>query len=127
MALKAGIEVRGARELRRSAKAAGDDLSDLKEAHNEAAQVVTNAGRQRAPKKEGKLAGTVRGSGTKTAAVVRAGGARARYAGPIHFGWPARHIDANPFLTEAAQETESSWVGIYEQTVEKVLNRIEGV
>jgi hypothetical protein len=122
-----GIRVEGAAELRRTLKRAGDDLSDLKAAHAGAAQIVVARGRGKAPRRRGVLAASVRGSGTKTAAVIRAGGARVPYAGPIHWGWPARNIEAQPFLSEAATETEQIWLELYESSVERILHRIKGI
>jgi hypothetical protein len=52
--------------------------------------------------------------------------ASAPYAGPIHWGWPARNIKAQPFLSDAATQTESQWVELYEAEVDKALDRVEG-
>lgn len=105
-------------------KEAGLDLGELKEAHLSAARMVVAA--THAPRRSGRLAGTVRGSGTKTAAVVRAGRSSVPYAGPIHWGWRARHIRPNPFLTRAAQETEPAWTEVYLAQVESILGQIRG-
>lgn len=126
MADQVGIQVDGARELRSSLKKAGQDLNDLHEAHQAASKIVANKGQSNAPRLTGRLAGSTRGSGSKTAAVVRAGGARVPYAGPIHWGWAARNIAPNPFLAEAAQDTESEWLPIYQDAVERVLDTIKG-
>ena len=127
MAGRAVVEVEGAKRLRATLKAAGDDLSDLRDVHNRVAGVVTPRARGTAPKRSGTLAGSVRGSGTKTQAVIRAGGARVPYAGPIHFGWPARGIEPQPFISEAAQATEPQWFGIYQDEVEEILDRVKGI
>lgn len=123
-----GIRVEGGRELRASLKAAGRDLNDLKEAHKQAADLVTNASKPGTPRgKTGKLAGSLRGAGTATQAIIRAGGARVRYAGVQHFGWAARHISPRPWITETAQRTEPAWTHLYENAVEDVLATIRGV
>lgn len=88
--------------------------------------MVAAAGRARAPKLTGALAGTVRPSGTKTRAVVRAGFARVPYAGPIHWGWPARGIAAQPFLSDAATSTEPAWQNIYLDAINKTIDKVEG-
>ena len=49
------------------------------------------------------------------------------YAGPIHWGWPARNIKAQPFVVEAAQATEAEWVAMYEAEVDRILERVEGI
>jgi hypothetical protein len=121
-----GIRVEGARQLRSSMRRAGLDLDELKATHDRVAQLVAGRGRSSAPVRTGKLAGTVRASGTKTAAVIRAGYARVPYANPIHWGWPRRGIPANPWLSEAAQASEPAWIGIYTAEVDRILDRIEG-
>lgn len=120
------IKVEGGARLRRTLRAAGSDLQDLAAAHSATAQLVAAAGRARAPKVSGRLAGTIRPSGTKTKAVVRAGFARVPYAGPIHWGWPSRNISAQPFLSDAATSTEPAWQNIYLQAVDKAISKVEG-
>lgn len=124
-----GIRVEGARELRASLKRADSKLGDeITEAHKDVADLVATESKPAAPRgKTGALAGSGRGSGTKTQAVVRYGGARVRYAGPNHFGWPARNIAAKPWVTDTAQRTEPRWTERYESAVEHVLNTITGV
>lgn len=55
-----------------------------------------------------------------------AGGAATPYAGPIHWGWEARNIEPQPWIAEAAQDTEPQWLGMYEEDVQRVLNTIKG-
>ena len=126
MAKRGLVEVEGAARLRRTLRAAGADLEQLRAAHAAAAAIATEAAANRAPVRSGTLAATVRGSGTKTAGIVRAGFARVPYAGPIHWGWPARSITAQPFIVEAAQDTEPSWIRVYEQAVDQALKQIKG-
>lgn len=117
------VEIDGLRELRRALRRAGNDLEDLKAANAEAAGHVASS--TNPPRVTGALAGSVRSSGTKTAGIVRAGRAAIPYAGPIHYGWPARGIPENPFLTHAAQATEPEWIDIYYQHLDKLLEQIE--
>lgn len=126
MAGAVGIRVDGARQLRSSMRRAELDLDDLKSTHARVAGLVTTAGKAWAPKRTGRLAATIRPSGTKTAAIVRAGYARTPYAPPIHWGWPARGIRANPWLSRAAQNTEPAWFAIYSSTVDRILDTIHG-
>lgn len=122
------FQVKGGRELRRSLKAAEGNLDDLKAAHARAAAIVAGRGRTVAPVGEtGRLAATVRGSGTNTAANVRAGSAGVPYAGVQEWGWPARHIPAQPYLVPAAQETEPEWLPAYQEEVQTILDRVKGV
>lgn len=120
------VEVEGLRTLRRSLKAAGVSLGDLKDAHAAVAQLVITAAAPAAPRRTGALAASVRGSGTQSAAVVRAGRASVPYAGPIHWGWPRRHITATPWLYDAAVASQDQWTGVYLSALEKIIDSIEG-
>lgn len=118
------VRVEGARELRRTMRKAGRSLLAMREAHREVAATVTRAASP--PRVTGRLAGSVRPGATQTAALVRAGGARVPYAGVIHWGWAARNIEPQPFLTDAAHRTEPVWVDQYERAVDRVLATIRG-
>lgn len=119
-----GMRVEGARQLRASLKRAGVELSDLKKAHAEVAQLV--ASRAVAPNRTGRLAGSMRSSGTQSAAIVRAGGSSVPYAGPIHWGWEARNITAQPWIAEAAEAAQDQWAGVYMDALEHIIDKIEG-
>lgn len=120
------VEVKGAKELRKQLKAAGDDLADLKATHKKVAQIVEFDALQLAPVVTGGLVGSIRASGTQTAAIVRAGRNTIPYAGPIHWGWPARNITAQPFLVDAQEAKYEDWMGEYTQMVDKALDKIAG-
>lgn len=66
-------------------------------------EVAVPEAREQAPKRSGTLARTVRGRGQQKGAFISAGFKRVPYAGPIHYGWPSRNIEANPFLERAAR------------------------
>lgn len=126
-----GLKIEGARQLRRTLREAGSDLTDLKAANAQAASIVSSRAKSWAPTRTGRLQSSVRSSGTKTAGIVRAGNNRKSksgvpYAAPIHWGWKARNIKANPFLSYSAQATESTWIRLYEQLVNKALSKIKG-
>lgn len=125
-AVTGGVKVVGARQLRRTLKAAGSDLSELKDVHSKVGSIVVAAGRTGAPRRSGALAGSVRASRAAASATVRAGSARAPYAGPIHWGWPRRGIRAQPFLSDAATSTEPAWTAVYEQAIDQILATVKG-
>ena len=120
------VRVDGARELRRTLKAAGDDLADLTKVNATVSRYVALRGAAMAPRRSGALAGSVRGNAAKTSAIARAGGARVPYANVIHWGWPAHHIAAQPFLVDAAHTTEPTWTRYYLAEVERILGTIHG-
>ncbi len=97
------LRVVGFGQTLRNMSKAGADAEDMKSLMHTIGEVVLGAAKP--PEASGKLAGTLRAGRGKTKAVVRAGGARAPYAGVIYYGWPAHHIAAQPFLSTAIQQT----------------------
>jgi hypothetical protein len=128
MAVKTVYRVEGARQLRRTLRAAGDDLSNLRTAHRAAAAIAADAAADAAPVLTGRLKRTVRAAGTKTAGIVRAGNNTSiPYANPIHWGWGRRGIAANPFLSRAARATEPRWLPIYQTAVNTAIAQVKGL
>jgi len=125
--MPAGASVRGWRELRKHLRAAGDDLTDLKDSNAEAASIAAAEIKRRAPVVSGSLQKTVRSAGTKSAGVVRVGNnSKVRYAGPIVWGWGRKHIAANPFPSRGARASEPRWTGVYEDFMNRVIAKIKG-
>jgi len=123
------VRFEGARRLRSTLRRAGDDLTDMRRAHGFAALIAANAARGIAPVgRTGRLAASVRSTGTKTAGIIRAGNnSSVPYGPPVHWGWPRRGIPANPFLSRGAQQSESRWLPVYQTYIDNALNRIEGI
>lgn len=121
------VRVRGAAQLRRTLRRAAGDLDEVKAAHRRAAAYVAGVASARAPRRSGRLAGGVRGNNAARRATVSAGGYGVVYAGPIHWGWPARNIAAQPFISDAAVATEPTWVGMYLDDVNRILSKVKGL
>lgn len=121
-----GVKVVGGRRLRRSMKAAGVELSELKAVHSAVARMVAEKAAKRAPHRSGLLASTVRGNNAAARSTVMAGKASVPYAAPIHWGWPARNIKAQPWISETAQDTEAQWLRMFEAGIRKAIDDIEG-
>lgn len=120
--MTAAVRVEGLPELRRALRKLQVDLSDLKAANAAVATYVAAAAAGRAPRRTGRLSSSIRGNKALSRATVRAGGAAVPYAGPIHWGWPARGIEGRPFIPEAAQATESSWLPLYESAIARAVD-----
>lgn len=120
------VEVQGLGKLRRSLKQAGMNLDDLKKVHADIARTVAERAAMRAPRRSGALAESIRYSGTNRAAVVRAGYASIPYGGPIHWGWPSRHIKAQPFIYNAAGELHDPIERMYLTALQQIIDDIEG-
>lgn len=115
-------QIEGLKELQRELNKLGADAkNDMKPAHQEAAKTVAEASRPLAPVLTGRLAESLRASATKTSGRVRAGNVSVPYAGPIHFGWPARAIRANPFIYHALDERRADVVALYDKRMGEII------
>lgn len=113
------IRVEGLRKAIRALDQAGVEAQDMKDLMHAIGMIVVNAATP--PRASGTLAGTLRAGRGKTKAVVRAGGARAPYAGVVHYGWPARGLSPQPFLSDALQRKRSDVFRALDQGVSQIL------
>ena len=119
------VQVEGARELRAALAKLGEDLEDFKDTHADVASLVDSQAVGWIPSRTGALAHSGRPSGTKSAAILRYGGAGAPYANAVHWGTGPRagrrgphNIASNRFATDAASVTEPAWTELYFKAVE---------
>jgi hypothetical protein len=114
------IKATGVKELRRELRKMGDDLEDLKALNLDVATLVSDRAKDIVPRRTGTLADTIRPAGTKTAGRVRAGFKRVPYAGVIHFGFPARRIEPQPFLYDALDQRRGEVFDRYFDGIKKI-------
>ena len=122
--------LQGDKEFRKMISVLDSKFDDLKEFHQDLADIVMARALTRVPHRSGKLKDTIRASGTKTAGRVRAGFKRVPYAGPVHFGWATRPdfnkgwqggpILPNPFLYDALDERHNEVFETYFKGVKKI-------
>lgn len=113
------VHVEGLRKAIRALDQAGVDAGDMRDLMHDLGMLVVNAATP--PRDSGALASTIRAGRGKTKAVVRAGGARAPYAGVIHYGWPARGISPQPFLRDALMRKRIDVFNALDQGVSQIL------
>jgi hypothetical protein len=117
------VEVRGLSRFRSTLKKAGVDMADMKAANTKAAQIVAREGQTRAPRRSGKLAGSLRPARQVARARVYSS---LVYAAVIHWGWPDHHIKAQEFLVEAAVDTQPEWLREYERDLQRIADSVRG-
>lgn len=121
------LYVVGQKRFVQTMRKAGADMKELKEVNRRAADIAKPEAVARAPRgRTGKLAGSIRVGATQKAGIIRAGRKTVPYAGPINYGWPARHIKPRTFVNDAVTSTEGQWAKEYEQFVKKTMNQIKG-
>lgn len=119
-----GVRVEGLNALTRDLQKLGANLDDLKEVFGGVAREGATLASSFAPKKSGRLAGDVRGNRAKNKAVITAGRASVRYAGPINYGWPARNITGALFMQKADAELSPRAVDMLESGIDKIINQL---
>ena len=123
MAPRVTVTLEGGTNLQATLRAQARGLADLSVPNKRAADIIVTAARMRAPRRSGRLAGSLRGSGEPDAAVVEAGPV---YAPVQEYGWPRRHIPAQPFLVNSADATESAWTSTYQADLQDRLDHVKG-
>jgi hypothetical protein len=116
----AGVSVDGDRTLRGGLVAARRDLAHMRDVHAAIARMVAHRAAAMAPRKSGRLAAGIAATANDHSSVIAAGGVA--YAGVVHWGWPARHIAGDPFISRAAQACEPQWTDTYRAGIQTVLD-----
>ena len=125
------MTVQGADVLARTLHTAARELRDMRSTNRLVGVRLVSAGRGGAPRRTGRLAGSVRAlpPTTDAADVV----ATAGYAGPIHFGVGPRiglrgphNIKARPWLYTALDSQRDPIVSEYADAVDTALSKVRG-
>ena len=120
---EASIKIEGLDTFVSTMAKAQQALQELGAAHQAASALIASAVAAAAPRRSGRLAGSVRAAGGRSGAAVDV---TAPYSGPIEWGWPSRHIDGTHFAMNAARATEPQWIKFYEADVQKALDEVKG-
>jgi len=124
------IKITGLSEVQRNLRKLSTDALDLNkteflETNKQVAEIVINESKKYVPFLTGALAAAIRNASTKKSAKVRAGNVAVPYAGPIHFGWPARSIKPNTFLYEAIDARKSEVANRYSELVSDLVTNYD--
>jgi hypothetical protein len=117
--------VQGADELRRALRRMSDRLDDMEGTHASAGEKIATVARAIVPRVSGALADTIAVETTPEGSAVVAGSDAVPYAGVINYGWPARDIDAQPYLDEAVGTAGSDAIEVYQDRVEDLVRTLD--
>lgn len=120
------VTIKGVNEVIRSLKQYQGAVDDLKDANAAIGQKVSVTARATAPYQTGKLSGTIRPNRAMKKVQIKAGGAAVPYAGVIEYGWPARSIEAQPFLRRAAWENREYAKNEYSKNLQAIARKYIG-
>lgn len=118
------VTLRGAANLRRTLARAAAALQSLRHAHGAAGAVVVPTARARAPRRTGRLMGSL--TADAGAGYVNLT-SNLPYARVIHYGSRRRHITPQPFITDAVEQRHAAVLGTYEAGVESILRTVKGI
>lgn len=119
-----GVKVEGLNKTVKALQGFGVEVADLKEVFSEISQEGARLASTFAPKKSGRLSGTIRGNKAKNKAVVIAGRARVPYAGAINYGWPKRHIKPALFMQRADTALAPKAVEMLESGLDEAIRKV---
>lgn len=116
--MKAWVEVERVKELRRGLKLVENGLRDLRQLNKRAAAVAEPEVRRRVRSRSGRLAGSVRATGSQSAGEIRAGSARVVYAGVQNYGNPTKKgrlgvIRPQQFMQDGVLAARPDVVNVY--------------
>jgi phage gpG-like protein len=117
------VTVQGDTRLKATLAAASASLAHMDAATGTTAQLVRGRAVGAAPKRTGRLAGSLSATSTGDTARVSSGQV---YAGVIHYGWAARGIRAHPFLVPVAEQTQPVWIRSYQAQLKAIVGRVRG-
>lgn len=118
------VRVEGLNKTLKALQGYGVEVADLKDTMAGIAREGATLAARYAPKRSGRLAGTVRGNKAKAKAVVIAGRARIPYAGAINYGWPKRGIKPALFMQRADKELAPRAVEMLEAGLDRAAGKV---
>lgn len=118
-----GFHVVGLREVVRDLQAFGVEVEDLKDANAGIAEEGATVMRGFTKVVSGALRGTVRGNRAKGKAVVTAGRASVKYAGPQNYGWKRRNIAAQGFTVKTDARMAPVALQRFESAIDDVISK----
>jgi len=124
---KGMVEVEGLREIQRTMSRVSrkDIVKEVRSANKKAADVVAQEAKVLVPVQTGRLRKSIGAQAQREAGYVKAGTPQGvKYAGPIHFGWPAKGITPQPFIYEALDKRIDEVRATYERLLREAMKPI---
>jgi hypothetical protein len=117
------VRVEGLNETIRALEKAGIGVNDLKDVMHKISAEGAKLARGFAPVLTGRLRRSIRAGRSKQRAVVRAGGAKVKYAAPINYGWRARGISPSEYMQRADIELKPRVVALLEEGLTEIIEK----
>jgi len=119
------IRVRGADNLARTLRAAGQNVNRMDAIGRTAGTLVVNRARVYCPVKTGALQASIRVRARRNGCEVVASESLA-YGPAQHWGYPPHNIRATLFMVRGFEEAEPGVIQLYEGEIQKIMNTVRG-
>lgn len=117
------VIVTGDKMLAATLHNAARQLVNMTSTHAQAGEVVRARAASNAPKRSGRLAGSVRASASSDEVEVSSS---VVYARRVNYGMPSVGQAAQPFMTNALRDTEREVVGRYAKATGQAVAQVKG-
>ena len=122
---EANISIQGVKEVTDSLNKMARDLESNIELNKELSTTLSQKASALAPRLTGELASSVVGNPSAEKAQILAGSEAVPYAGVIEYGWPARNIQAQPYLNPAVNNNMGYIVEKYNDSIQKAIKQYD--
>lgn len=117
----AQIRIEGLREFTSDLRSVDRRLPrEIRSLNKDAADKVATEARKRAPRRTGRLAGSIRSGATQRHAYVKT---NLIYGPVIEFGWPGHNIEPQPYIYAAIGSTRDDVMEAYAEGLEDLMRR----
>lgn len=128
-----GVKIEGLAKVQRDLRKMSGDVdyqaAEFLSTNKAIASAVAGDAKRFVPVLSGALSASMKEAATKKSARVKAGGGRGagsvQYAGPIHFGWPARRITPQPFFYDAIDGRRAEIKERYNKLVNDLIKKYD--
>lgn len=111
------VKIEGSDQLQNLLTRLGNDLESNLTLNKELSSTLSQKASSMAPRLTGALASSVIGNPSAQKAQIAAGNSAVPYAGVQEYGWPARNIQAQPYLNKAVNDSMGYIVEKYNQSI----------
>jgi HK97 gp10 family phage protein len=118
-----GVKVDGDEVLASTLRTAGRQLSDWAAVNAAAATRIAADAARRAPKRSGRLSGSIRSQSDNTGAQITAS---VVYAKVQEYGWAQHNIAAQPYLRPALDDNRADVLAMYEAKMKDAVSQVKG-
>jgi len=123
MAEAISISVEGEEKVKAALAKVEKDIVDRLELNKDLSEELSRKASAMAPRLTGALASSVKGNPSNEKAQILAGSNAVPYAGVQEYGWPAKNIQAQPYLRPAVFDNMDYIVEKYNKYIESIVRK----